>query len=146
MSRIKFVSSFEELVATPFGGEVNALCWVRKLSGDFREVVERLGAGKGITAIDEERLRALVLSDAGQVARDILLQDQEMLRARELAPVLDCINGYDDHADVGPMRTDVQSWHVDSATVEADTYLCTYQGAASEGLTNEDAMRRARSC
>ena len=136
------VSSFEELVSTRFAGDVNALCWERKLPGDFREVVERLGVGKGITTIDEDRLRALVLSDAGQVAGDVLLQDQEMLRSRELAPVLDCINGYDDPADAGPMRTDVQSWHVDSATVEADTYLCTYHGASSEGLRNEDAMRR----
>ncbi len=142
MSGIKLVSSIEELVTTPFSDGVNALCWERKLPGDFREVVECLGVGKGITTIDEDRLRALVLSDAGQVARDILLHDQEMLRSRDLAPVLDCINGYDDHAEAGPVRTDVQSWHVDSATVEADTYLCTYHGASSEGLPNEDAMRR----
>jgi hypothetical protein len=38
--------------------------------------------------------------------------------------------------------TDVFSFHVDSAPVEADTYLCTYHGPASEGLRNEEAQRR----
>jgi hypothetical protein len=31
---------------------------------------------------------------------------------------------------------------VDSATVEADTWLCTYHGPSSEGLKNEEAIRR----
>jgi hypothetical protein len=34
------------------------------------------------------------------------------------------------------------SWHVDSAPVEADTWLCTYHGAPSEGLLNEHALRK----
>ncbi|MEI6534750.1 MAG: hypothetical protein WCN98_05370 [Verrucomicrobiaceae bacterium] len=136
------MSNFDELVSTPFRDGVNALCWKRALPGNFSEVVERLNVGKGITTIDGEGLKALVLSDAGGVARDILIQDQEMLRARDLAPVLDSINGYLQDAEDGPMRTDVQSWHVDSATVEADTYLCTYHGATSEGLRHEDAILR----
>ena len=40
------------------------------------------------------------------------------------------------------MPTDVYSFHVDSATVEADTWLCTYAEASSEGLSNEEAIRR----
>ena len=36
----------------------------------------------------------------------------------------------------------MHSWHVDTATVPADTYLCTYVGACSEGLPNEQAQRR----
>jgi hypothetical protein len=140
--RIKVVAGFEELVMTPMRDGINALCWPRTLPGDFGEIVEKLGVGKGITSIDEERLRALELSDEGRVAREILLQDQELLRARELQPSLDCINGYVNEIESELLRTDVQSWHVDSATVEADTYLCTYFGAASEGLCNEEAMRR----
>jgi hypothetical protein len=31
---------------------------------------------------------------------------------------------------------------VDSATTEADTWLCTYHGPASEGLRNDEAQRR----
>ena len=127
---------------TPMRDGINALCWPRTLAGDFGEIVQKLGVGKGITSIDEERLRALELSDEGRVAREILLQDQELLRARELQPSLDCINGYVNELESELLRTDVQSWHVDSATVEADTYLCSYFGAASEGLCNEEAMRR----
>lgn len=44
--------------------------------------------------------------------------------------------------DGGPVPTDVLSWHVDSAPVEADTWLCTYHGAPSEGLLNEHALRK----
>jgi hypothetical protein len=41
--------------------------------------------------------------------------------------------------------TDVTSFHVDSALVEVDTWLCTYLGACSEGLANEDARRKIES-
>lgn len=140
--RLKVVGSFEELVMTPMRDGINALCWERTLPGGFGEIVEKLGVGRGITSLDEERLMALDLSDAGRVAREVLLQDQELLRSHELQPSLDCINGYVNEIESELLRTDVQSWHVDSATVEADTYLCTYFGAASEGLRNEEAMRR----
>lgn len=140
--RIRVVGSFEELVTTPFGAGVNALCWRRTLTGDFGEIVEKLGVGRGITSIDEECLLALDLSEAGRMAREVLLQDLELLRAHELLPSLDCVNGYVNEIEPELLRTDVQSWHVDSATVEADTYLCTYFGADSEGLRNEEAMRR----
>lgn len=139
---IKQVGSFEELVTTPFCDGINALCWSRTLAGDFGEIVEKLSVGKGITSIDEARLRALELSDAGNVAREVLLQDLELLRARELQPSLDCVNGYENEIESDLLRTDVQSWHVDSATVEADTYLCTYFGAVSEGLRNDEVVRR----
>ena len=140
--RLKVVGSFEELVMTPMRDGINTLCWPRVLPGDFGEIVEKLGVGKGITGIDKERLLALELSEEGRVAREILLQDQELLCARELLPSLDCINGYENEIETELLRTDVQSWHVDSATVAADTYLCTYFGAASEGLRNEEAIRR----
>ena len=140
--RIQVVGSFDELVMTPMRDGINAICWERTLAGDFGEIVEKLGVGKGITSIDAARLRELDLSDAGQVARDVLLQDQELLRDRELQPSLDCVNGYVNEIESELLRTDVQSWHVDSATAEADTYLCTYFGPASEGVCNEEARRR----
>lgn len=139
---IRVVGSFEELVTTRFGGGVNALCWRRERAGDFGEIVAKLGVRKGITSIEEARLRALELSEAGQVAREVLLEDLEMLRGRDLLPSLDCVNGYENEIEPELLRTDVQSWHVDSATVEADTYLCTYFGADSEGLSNEEVRRR----
>lgn len=140
--RIRVVGSFEELVMTPMSDGVNALCWPRELRGNFGEIVEKLAVERGITSIDEARLRELDLSGAGQVAREVLLQDQELLRERGLQPSLDCINGYVNEIESELLRTDVQSWHADSATVEADTYLCTYFGAASEGLPNEEVVRR----
>jgi len=140
-SCIKLVQSFQELVATPFADRVNALCWPRVLPGDFGEIVERLNVSEGITNLDEARLIALRLSAAGQIARDTLLADLELLRAHALAPELNCLQSYprDDDAVV---CTDVYSFHADRAPVAASTYLCTYYGPSSEGLRNEDAQRR----
>jgi len=140
--RIKVVSSFQELASTRFGHGVNALCWQRTLPGDFREIVEQLGVGEGITTLDETLLRNLPVSAAGRAAIDILLEDQRQLQALDLEPVLDCVNGYLRDENPGPVPTDVYSFHVDSAPVEADTWLCTYQGPASEGLRNDEARRR----
>lgn len=139
--RVQIVSSFEELVSTRFCGGVNALCWRRSLPGDFGEIVKQLACGKGINAIEEPALLALSLSDAGKIARDILIADQRILRAHGLEPALNCIDGYD-AIDSGPLPRDVTSFHVDSATAEVDTYLCSYYGACSEGLRNEEAQRR----
>ena len=141
-NRVKVVNSFEELVTTPFEGGINALCWPRALRGDFREIVEKLGPSEGITPLDATRLNALLLSDAGRVARDILLEDQRLLRDRGLSPELNCIQSYPRDEDPAPVPIDVYSFHADSAPVEADTYLCTYHGAASEGLRNDEAQRR----
>jgi len=141
-TRIKVVKSFEELVSTPFGNGVNALCWERTLAGDFGEVVERLGEGEGIATLDEARLGALGLSAAGRAAVAVLLEDLRLLGDLGLSPILDCIRSYPRDDDAGPVRTDVYSWHVDSATVEADTWLCTYFGATSEALRNDEAQRR----
>ncbi len=140
--RINVVSSFDELVSTHFTKGVNALCWPRTLSGDFGEIVQQLSVSAGITTLEDSRLHALSLSEAGRLARDILLHDQELLRARGLAPSLDCIHGYLEAVEAGPVPTHVRSFHTDRATVEADTYLCTYLGPSSEGLRNDEAQRR----
>lgn len=141
-NRIKTVSSFHELVTTPFEDGVNALCWPRTLPGDYGEVVELLEKGEGITALDEARLRSLPVSAAGRTAIGILLEDQRLLREHEREPVLNCIHGYLREENPGPVPTDVFSFHADSAPVEADTWLCTYYGPASEGLRNDEAQRR----
>jgi hypothetical protein len=140
-ARIKVVKTFHELVSTAFADGVNALCWARDLPGDFREVVAQLGVSEGVMTIDDARLEALSLSAAGQVAREFLLEDQRLLRAHGLAPVLDCIGGYPRDEESSAVPTDVYSFHADSAPVETDTYLCSYQEAATEGLRNEEAVR-----
>ena len=140
--RLRRVNSFQELVATRFAHGVNALCWERTLEGDFGEVVERLGPGEAVTTVDEARLTALPVSAAGRVAIAQLLADLRRLREHHLDPALNCIHGYPRDATPGPVATDVFSYHADSATVETDTWLCTYYGPASEGLRNDEARRR----
>jgi hypothetical protein len=139
--RIKRVNSFDELVATPFGSGVNALCWERTLAGDFGEVVSQLGAGEGISALDDARLLALPVSVAGRAAIDVMVEDQRRLRELGLDPVLNCIDGYPRNEQADVVSTDVYSFHADSAPVETDTWLCTYYGAPSEGLRNDEARR-----
>lgn len=141
-SVIKAVTSIHELVTTPFADGISALCWPRTLPGNFREVAAALGSGVGIVTVDEASLASLPLSDDGKVARDILLADQRNLRAFDLQPNLDCVHGSIREAPEGLFHTDVHSFHVDTATVAADTYLCTYVGASSEGLQNGGARRR----
>ncbi len=140
--RVQLVDSFDALVGTPMVGDINALCWQRELAGDFAEVVAALDVGAGITSLSAETLRGLRLSPEGRQAVTCLLEDLERLDAHGLQPSLDCINGYTHAPQPGPVRTDVCSFHVDSATVETDTYLCTYHGAPSWGLLNEEAVRR----
>lgn len=139
--QICVVDAFEALVGFRFEKGVNAVCWPRDLEGDFAEVVNRLDVPRGITHLTEELLRSLDLSPAGQKAVEVMLADMERLRERELLPTLDCVNGYT-HEIESPVRTDVCSFHADSATVQADTWLCTYHGASSEGLRNDEVICR----
>ncbi len=141
-SRIRVVRSFAELSTTPFAAGINALCWPRVLGGDFGEVVRLLGAGEEIRTLEDEDLAAVPATAAGRVAIEIMLEDQRRLRALELEPVLNCIHGYARDEAAVSVATDVFSFHVDSATTEADTWLCTYHGPPSEGLRNEEAIRR----
>jgi hypothetical protein len=140
--RIRRVRSFEELVGTRFEDGINALCWERTLPGDFGEVVGKLSVGEGITGIDDEQLLEMAVSPSGREAIEGLLADQRLLRALDLDPALDCVRGHLRPASSAPVATDVYSFHADSATVEADTYLCTYHGLSSEGLRNDEAVRR----
>jgi len=140
--RLKVVESFNELITASFTNGVNALCWPRTLPGDFAEVVDQLGAGKGVLTLNEAQLRSLPVSAAGRAAIEVLLQDQRLLREHDRDPVLNCIHDYPRDEDFAPVATDVFSFHADSAPVEADTWLCTYHGPASEGLRNEEAQRR----
>jgi hypothetical protein len=137
--RVRHVGSFAELRSTRFADGVNALCWARTLPGDYAEVIAKLGPGEGIVALEDERVRALDLTPAGKLAAEAMLADQQLLRDHDLAPSLNCVYDCVRGPDAGTVPTDVTSFHVDSAPVEVDTWLCTYHGACSEGLRNEDA-------
>lgn len=139
---LRQVSSFAELASTSFTAEFNALCWPRRLPGDFGAIVAQLDPAADLLTLDEQLLRGLRLNEAGRVAVDVLLTDLQLLRDRELDPVLNCIRAYPEDDEPGPVKTDVFSFHADSAPIAADTWLCTYHGAPSEGLRNEEARRR----
>ena len=142
-TRIKIVGSFGELVNFPFGPEVNAICWQRELPGDFDELAALFRQEEDVTSLDEDLLRDLRedLSPAGRAAAEALLKDQRLLRDYGLKPSLECVPRYlrDEAAAIVP--TDVYSFHADRATVKTDTYLCSYNEFATEGLRNEEAQR-----
>lgn len=144
LRNFRCVATFEELALTPFASGVNAFCLRRTLAGDFAEVARRLEPllRPGINSIDEDQLLHLSVSAAGCAAVEVIRTDLRRLRELDLQPELSCIRGAERAFEPGPVRTDVGSWHVDSATVEADTWLCTYHGAWSELLPNDDAIRR----
>jgi hypothetical protein len=139
---IRYVENFPDLIAAPFAQGINAVCWPRSLGGDFREVVSHLGAGEAVVGLDEARLRALPLSEAGRSAVACMLEDLRLLQSHGFAPELNCIYAYPHDQDDAGLPTDVYSFHADRAPLAAETWLCTYHGAPSEGLANDEAQRR----
>lgn len=134
--QIHSVTNFQDLVNTPFKGEMNAICWNRTLAGNFLEIVNKIELKDNITTIEQEELLQLSLSEQGQRAREILLSDWKLLEAHGASPVINVIKHYDrDNAD-SFFPTDVYSFHVDRSPIATDTFLCTYYGEPSEILPN----------
>lgn len=141
-NQIHCVTSFRELVSTPFQGNVNAMCWSRNLSGDFSEIVKKVELYGNITVIERDELHALQLSEQGQLARKILLEDLEALKAHGASPVLNVIKYYDRDDSNPVFPTDVYSFHVDRSPEPTDTFLCTYYGEPSEILPNAQGIQK----
>lgn len=140
--QIQLVSNFQELISVPFQGPMNAACWERELEGDFEEIVNKVILDANMVSLEEEDLLSLNLSEAGNVAREILLSDLNLLRAHGAQPVLNVIEYYE-RDDVFPLfPTDVYSYHVDRSPIPSETFLCTYYGAASEILPNAQAQQK----
>ena len=142
-SRIRIVGSFDELVNASFGPEVNAICWARQLPGNFDEIAALLQGEDDIVSLDKDAIETLRarLTAQGRIAADTLLADRQLLQERGLLPSIECVPRYardDDNA----VPTDVYSFHADRAPIKADTYLCSYNEASSEGLDNASAQRR----
>ena len=139
---IHSVTNFTALVSTPFQQDINAICWSRTLRGDFAEIVGKVTLTENIAVLDEAELRALELSEQGQLAREILLEDLMLLKAHGAAPTLNVIRCYD-RDDASPFfPTDVYSFHVDRSPVPTDTFLCTYYGESSELIPNAQAIQK----
>jgi hypothetical protein len=141
-SRRVVVDSFDTLLTRRFVDGVNALCWPRSLPGDFNEVARLLAPAEGVVVVTADMLAALSLSAAGRIAADVMTADLLQLQALGKEPLLNCIGGYPRDDSGGAVVTDVMSFHVDRAPIEVDTFLCTYFGAPSEGLDNDDAVLR----
>jgi hypothetical protein len=136
------VKHFQDLVSTPFQGENNAICWTREISGDFEEIVNKVELDENITVVSEEDLQELTLSQKGQLAREILLNDLRLLTAHGAAPVLNVIKNYDRDDYFPFFPTDVYSYHVDRSPIPGDTILCTYYGEPSEILPNSEVTQK----
>ena len=140
--QIHCVANFQSLVSTPFEGDSNAICWHRELTGDFNEIVKQITLTENITVIGEEVLAALQLSEQGQLAREIILDDLKLLKAHGASPSLNLIKCYErDDANLF-FPTDVYSFHVDRSPITTDTFLCTYFGEPSEILPNAQAEQK----
>lgn len=136
------VSSFNELVTTPFGGNCNAYCWTRNLNGNFLELIQKCTLTGNITTIEPDDLLALILTEQGAIARQIILTDWELLTAHGAIPTLNIIKQYDIDETQAVFPTDVYSFHADRSPIETSTFLCTYYGAPSELMPNEQAQQK----
>lgn len=141
-NQIHCVTNFQDLVSTPFSGAINAICWTRKLTGDFSEIVKKVAQSGNITVIEEKELHELQLSEQGQLARKILVNDLKELKAHGASPILNVINYYD-RDDMFPLLpTDVYSFHADRSPIPTDTFLCTYYGEPSDILPNSQGIKK----
>ena len=140
--QIGTVATFSDLVQTDFKGENNALCWYRNLEGDFKELVNQLQLKENITEVTPKDLLTLQLSEQGAIAREIILNDLQLLTDFGAAPVLNLLKCYDRDTDFDFIATDVYSFHVDRSHIATDTFLCTYHGAASDIIANEHATQK----
>ncbi|MEP7266145.1 MAG: hypothetical protein ABI844_00870 [Saprospiraceae bacterium] len=140
--QVCWVTNFNDLVSTPFNGAINAICWTRKLIGDFSEIVKKVALIGNLAELDQEELCEFQLSEQGQLAREILLNDLKLLIAHGASPILNVINHYDRDDTYPFFPTDVYSFHVDRSPIPTDTFLCTYYGESSEILPNSQANQK----
>ena len=141
-SQIKTFSAFDEWVNTPFQGITNAFCWQRNLDGDFSEIAARLQLKADITEISAEDLLVLQLTEKGNRARETILNDLKLLTGIGACPVLNLLKCYERDKEFSIISTDVYSFHADRSPIAADTFLCTYHGAAGDILPNDQAVQK----
>lgn len=141
-TQISVVSTFSELINLNFQGEMNAICWSRHLVGDFKEIVAKLDLKDNMTEISIEDLLALQLSEKGYLAREMILRDMQLLTDFGASPSLNLLKCYERDDEFDFIATDVYSYHVDRSPIETDTFLCTYHGAASDILPNDQVEQK----
>ncbi len=140
--QFRIVSSFNDLVQLSFYNKTNAFCWQRNLKGDFKEIASKLQLKEAITEISVDDLLNLNLSNDGKIARDILINDIQLLTNFGASPSLNLLKCYDKDDEFDFISTDVYSYHVDRSPIATDTFLCTYFGAASDIIANEEVEKK----
>lgn len=141
-AQISVVSNFSKLVNSNFQGEMNAICWRRDLVGDFKEIVAKLELKENITEVSVEDLLALQLSEKGNLAREIILKDIQLLTDFGASPALNLLKCYERDDELDFISTDVYSFHIDRSPIETDTFLCTYHGAVSDIVPNAQVEKK----
>jgi len=141
-NQIRVVSTFSELVNTNFQGTVNAVCWERNIVGDFKEIVSKLQLKDNITEVHPEDLSVLQLTENGCIAREIILNDLQLLTDIGALPSLNLLKNYERDDEFDFISTDVYSFHVDRSPIGTSTFLCTYYGASSDILPNDQATQK----
>lgn len=141
-NQIGMVSTFSGLVNTHFQGAVNAICWNRNLIVDFKEIVSKLQLKENITEIYTEDLLSLQLSENGNIAREVILNDLRLLSDFGASPSLNLLKNYERDDELDFISTDVYSYHVDRSPIGTNTFLCTYFGTASDILPNNQAVQK----
>ena len=141
-NQIHHVANFKDLLSTTFHKDINAICWTRKLLGDFSEIANKIALNENILVLNQDELIELELSEQGQLAREILLNDLKVLKAFGASPILNLIKYYERDDNYPFFPTDVYSFHADRSPVPTDTFLCTYYGEPSELLPNAQARQK----
>ena len=139
---IAVVSTFSELVNTEFQGAMNAICWERNLIGNFEEITSQLQLNENITEVSIEDLLQLKLSEKGNLAREIILNDLQLLTDFGVLPSLNLLKKYERDDEFDFISTDVYSFHVDRSPIGVSTFLCTYFGASSDILPNNQSTQK----
>lgn len=140
--QVASVTTFNDLINTAFRNPVNAICWNRKLEGDFGEIVSKLSLRENVTEVSMDELIALNLSPSGDLARQTIISDLQSLADYGASPSLNLLKNYERDEELDFFSTDVYSYHVDRSDIGTDTFLCTYYGPASDILPNDQATQK----
>ena len=116
---------------------MNAICWSRNLIGDFSEIVNKIELNENIAVVNQEYLIKLQLSEQGQLAREILLNDMKLLKAHGASPTLNLIKYYERDITYPFFPTDVYSFHVDSSPIaHRQSFQCPFLVTSTAFLQN----------
>ncbi|MFP3836139.1 DUF1826 domain-containing protein, partial [Chryseobacterium sp. SIMBA_028] len=80
---------------------------------------------ENVTEVSTEDLLALQLSEKGHMAREIILNDFQLLTDFGALPSLNLLKNYERDDEFDFISTDVYSYHVDRSPIGTDTFLCT---------------------